>query len=63
MDPRDLTREARRARSNVISAYASKFAPYSLDKKVCDDNERTLADLLPDDGASRWLEEMGATVW
>jgi transposase len=55
--------EARKFGNRVLSQFASKFGPRSLDEELGDDDGFRMIDLVRDERSASWLEEMGATVW
>ena len=42
--------------------FASHYGPRSIDEEIGEDGFRMI-DLIADESASSWLEEMGASAW
>ena len=58
-----VTSEGKRFAKRAWSNSSTAFGDRSLDDQLGDEEGYTLLDVLADDSASDWLEEMGATRW
>ena len=54
--------EARKYVNKAIGMFASHYGPRSIDEEIGEDGFRMI-DLIADESASSWLEEMGASAW